>query len=89
MIAQNYWVKTIQSRVDNMTIDDISIKRKDKVLTFEYLLPTLKIGNSEFYITPLILFIRFIALMNSEDKPCGKNLLLEPTSIIHQKGKFY
>ena len=89
MIAQNYWVKTIQSKVDNMAIDDISIKRKDKVLTFEYLLPTLKIGNSEFYITPLILFIRFIALMNSEDKPCGKNLLLEPTSIIHKKGKFY
>ena len=50
-----------------MVMEDVSIKRKDKVQTFESLLPTTKTGNNNVHINPLILFIRLTALMNSED----------------------
>ena len=50
-----------------MVMEDVSIKRKDKVQTFEALLPTTKTGNNNVHINSLILFIRLTALMNSED----------------------
>ena len=50
--------ETIQSKLDNMIMEDISIKRKDKVKTFESLLPTTKIGDSNVHINPLISFTR-------------------------------
>ena len=50
-----------------MVMEDVSIKRKDKVQTFESLLPTTKIGGNIVHINPLILFARLTALMNSED----------------------
>ena len=59
--------ETIQSKRDNMIMEDISIKRKDKVKKFESLLPTTKIGDNNVHINPLILFTRLTALMNSED----------------------
>ena len=45
--------ETIQSKLDNMIMEDISIKRKDIVKTFESLLPTTKIDDSNVHINPL------------------------------------
>ena len=70
--------ETIQSKLDNMIMEDITIKRKDKVKTFESLLPTTKIGDSNNHINPLILFTRLTALMNSEDN-IGVNFRYELT----------
>ena len=59
--------ETIQSKLDNMIMEDISIKRKYKVQMFESLLPPPKIGDNNDHINPLILFAHLIALMTSED----------------------
>ena len=59
--------ETIQSKLDNMIMEDISIKRKYKVQMFESLLPPPKIGDNNVHINPLILFAHLIALMTSED----------------------
>ena len=88
--------ETIQSKLDNMVTEDISIKRKDKVKTFESLLPTTKISDSNVHINPLILFTRLTAFMNSEDN-IGVNfhyeLTPEPTDLfkdgmMRKPGKF-
>lgn len=59
--------ETIQSKLDNMVIEDVSIKRKDKVRLFKPLLTTTKIWKNNVHINSLILFTRLTALMNSED----------------------
>ena len=77
--------ETIQSKLDNMIMEDISIKRKDQVKTFESLSPTTKIGDSNVHVNPLILFTRLTVLMNSEDN-IGVNfryeLTPEPTALF-------
>lgn len=59
--------ETIQSKLDNIIMEDISIKRKYKVQMFESLLPPPEIGDNNVHINPLILLAHLTALMTSED----------------------
>ena len=61
-----------------MVMEDVSIKRKDKVQKFESLLPITKTGNNNVHINRLILFIRLTVLMNSEDD-IDANVWYKPT----------
>ena len=77
--------ETINSKLDNMVMEDVSIKRKEKVQTFESLLPTTKIGNNNVHINSLILFTRLTALMNSEDDIAANfcsEVTTEPTALF-------
>lgn len=58
-------LETVQSKLDNMAMEDTSIKRKDKVQMLESLLTTAKIGSNNVHIKPLILLTPLTALINS------------------------
>jgi len=61
-----------------MIMEDVSIKRSDKVLTFENLLPTTKIGDKAVRISPSILFSSLTTLVNFSDE-IGENFCYELT----------
>ena len=77
--------RNIQCKLNSMNMEDVSIKRNDKVRTFENLLPATKIGDKAGQISPSILFSRLTALVNFSDE-IGENfcyeLTPEPTSLF-------
>ena len=49
--AELVW-ETVHSKLDNMVMEDVSIKRKGKVQMLESLLATTKIENNNVHINP-------------------------------------
>ena len=77
--------ESIHSKLGDMVMEDLRIKRKDKVQTFESLLPTTKIENNNAHIKPLTLFTRLTALVNSEDDIAANfcyELTSKPTTLL-------
>ena len=69
------------------SMEDASIKRKERVQTFEDLLPKTKIGNNTVTINPTILFSRLTALANFQSNVSENfcyELTPEPTSLFKQ-----
>ena len=77
--------REIQKKLDNINMEEATIPRKERVKTFEDLLPAIKIGDSSVIISPSILFSRLTALVNFS-KETGENfqfeLTPEPTSLF-------
>ena len=79
--------RNIQNQLDNRSMEDASIKRKERVQTFEDLLPKTKIGNNTVTINPTILFSRLTALANFQSNVSENfcyELTPEPTSLFKQ-----
>ena len=82
--AELVW-ETVHSKLDNMVMEDVSIKRKGKVKMLESLSATTKIENNNVHINPLIMFTRLTALMNSEVDIAASfcyELTAEPTALF-------
>ena len=75
--------ETIQSKLDNIVIEDVSIKRKDKVQLFKPLLTTTKVWNNNVHVNPLILFTRLTALQLPSRMARWRNLPSLSCKIIY------
>ena len=77
--------RKIQETLDEVKMEEASIKRKDKVCNFEDLMPTTKIYNKSVHIDPTILFSSLTALANFKENFLDNfsyELTLKPTSLF-------
>ena len=54
----------IQQSLDNVALNDASIKRLQQTITLATLKPSVKVGNETYVIDPIVLFSRLVALIN-------------------------
>ena len=77
--------RKIQKKLDNVCIEDATIKRSDQVKTLISLQPGIKMDDKTVNIDPLILFARLTALLQRDDEITDKfryELTPEPTSLF-------
>ena len=76
----------IQSTLDNVSMGDAKIKRKDQVKTLDNLCPGVKINDKTMHVDPMVLFTCLTALVQHKDDmiDCFQfELAPEPTSWFH------
>ena len=77
--------RKIQKKLDNVCMEDATIKRSDQVKTLISLQPGIKMDDKTVHIDPLILFARLTALLQRDDESTDKfryELTPEPTSLF-------
>ena len=77
--------QSIQEKLDDICVEDASIKRNDRVITLESLRPGIKIDMKTVHIDPTILFTRLTAIAQTEEEACQQfyyELTSEPTALF-------
>ena len=58
----------IQTKLDNVSIPDATIKRSEQIRSLEHLCPGILVEKQKIHINPTLLFSRLIALVPREEQ---------------------
>ena len=67
----------IQRSLDNVSLSEASVKRSQQAVTLASLKPSVKVGNQQVVIDPMVLFSRLIVLLQRNDdivSPCKSSV---------------